>query len=116
MEYLSNSIIFILIWIFIISPATAHYCVWGLCESWEYCCDDNICCSYNNYNTWITIAIIAGTVIAMILIGTCLYYNLRRIYHYLRQRYYGINSVSMPSEFESEERSIKVSFQDYTYT
>lgn len=55
--------------------------------------------------------IIAGTVIAMILTGTCLYYNLRRIYLYLRQRYYG-DSVSVPSEFESEERSIKVSFQD----
>ncbi|XP_011643572.1 uncharacterized protein LOC105431222 [Pogonomyrmex barbatus] len=112
MECLSNSIqLFVLIWSFMIFPTTAHYCVWGLCESWEYCCDENVCCSYKDYDIWITVVIIAGVIIGMILAGTCLYYNLRRIYLYLQQKYCGINSVSMPSEFDSDEKSIKISFQ-----
>ncbi|XP_029663849.1 uncharacterized protein LOC115235901 [Formica exsecta] len=114
MEYLSNNIFFLLIWIFTaLSPTAAHYCVWGQCESWEHCCAENVCCSNKeNYNIWITVMIIAGIVIGMVLAGTCLSYNLRRIYLYLQQRYYGINSVSVPSEFESDGKSIKISFQE----
>lgn len=46
-------------WLFI-SPlfafqANAHYCVWGLCQSWEYCCAENVCCTHPNYNIWITV-------------------------------------------------------------
>ncbi|EFN61080.1 hypothetical protein EAG_15056 [Camponotus floridanus] len=113
MEYLSNSIFFIFIWIFsAFSPATAHYCAWGLCESWEQCCDENVCCSPKDYSIWITVIIVAGIVIGMVLAGTCLSYNLRRIYLYLQQRYYGINSVSVPSEFEPDGKSIKITFQE----
>ncbi|XP_029173693.1 uncharacterized protein LOC114942487 [Nylanderia fulva] len=113
MEQLSNSIFFVLIWIFTaFSPTAAHYCVWGLCESWEFCCDENICCSSKDYNIWITVMIIAAIVIGMVLAGTCLTYNLRRIYLYLQQRYYGFNSVSVPSEFESDGKSIKISLQE----
>ncbi|XP_011174071.1 uncharacterized protein LOC105206259 [Solenopsis invicta] len=111
MEHLSN-IFFISTWSFAISPTTAHYCVWGLCESSEYCCDENVCCSYKDYNIWITVVIIAGVVIGMIMAGTCLYYNLCRIYLYLQRRYYGISSVSMPSEFDSDGKSIRISFQE----
>ncbi|XP_011149748.1 uncharacterized protein LOC105189388 [Harpegnathos saltator] len=99
MEYLLNSIPFILIWIFMISSAAAHYCVWGLCEVWEYCCDENVCCTYDNYNIWITVIIIGGVVIGLILAGICFYYNLQRLYIYLRQKYYNNNFVPMPSEF-----------------
>ncbi|RLU15288.1 hypothetical protein DMN91_012282 [Ooceraea biroi] len=113
MEYLSNIITsFLLVWIFAVSTTTAHYCVWGLCESWEYCCDENVCCSSKDYDIWITLVIIAGVVIGMVVAGTCLYYNIRRIYLYLQRRYHGINSVSMPAEFEPDGRSIKVSFQE----
>ncbi|KYQ50049.1 hypothetical protein ALC60_10867 [Trachymyrmex zeteki] len=56
--------------------------------------------------------IIAGVVIGMVLAGTCLYYNLCCIYLYLQRRYYGNNSVSMPSEFDSDEKSIKISFHE----
>ncbi|XP_018311214.1 uncharacterized protein [Mycetomoellerius zeteki] len=111
MKYLSN-ILFILTWSFAISPTIAHYCVWGLCESSEYCCDENVCCSYKDYDIWITMIIIAGVVIGMVLAGTCLYYNLCCIYLYLQRRYYGNNSVSMPSEFDSDEKSIKISFHE----
>ncbi|XP_020280536.1 uncharacterized protein LOC109853132 [Pseudomyrmex gracilis] len=110
MDYLSSSVYSVLLWIFAISPACAHYCVWGLCESWEYCCDENVCCSYKDYNIWMIIVIIAAVVIGMILAGTCFYYNLNCLYFYLRQRYYGINSTSVPSEFETDGRLIKVSF------
>ncbi|XP_071651684.1 uncharacterized protein [Temnothorax longispinosus] len=115
MEYLSrvsSNTFFILTWSFVISPTTAHYCVWGLCESSQYCCDENVCCSYRDYDIWITVVIIAGVVIGMILAGTCLYYNLCRIYLYLQKRYYGISSVSMPSEFDSDGKSIKLSFHE----
>ena len=40
--------------VYIYFQTTAHYCVWGLCESSEYCCDENVCCSYNDYDIWIT--------------------------------------------------------------
>ncbi|XP_032690756.1 uncharacterized protein LOC116853693 isoform X2 [Odontomachus brunneus] len=102
MEYLLNGLSFILIWIFTVSSVVAHYCVWGLCESWEYCCDENLCCTYDDYNVWIAVIIIAGVVIGMIFAGICLYYNFQRIYVYLRQRCYSINSVPIPSEFESD--------------
>ncbi|XP_014482788.1 PREDICTED: uncharacterized protein LOC106748605 [Dinoponera quadriceps] len=111
MGHLLNGISFTLIWIFTVSSAAAHYCVWGLCESWEYCCDENICCTYDDYNVWITVIIIAGVVTGMILAGVCLYYNLQRVYIYLRHRYYGVNSIAIPSEFESDVRSIKMSYK-----
>ncbi|KAL0122236.1 hypothetical protein PUN28_007169 [Cardiocondyla obscurior] len=112
MEYLSSNIfLLIFIWTFEISPIAAHYCVWGLCESSEYCCAENVCCSYKDYDIWITVLIIAGVVIGMILVGTCLYYNLYNLFVYLKKRYY-CSSVSVPLEFEPEDKSIKVSFQE----
>lgn len=54
--------------------------------------------------------IIVGVVISMIFAGICLYYNLQRVYVYLRQKYYGINSIPIPTQFESDTQSIKVSY------
>lgn len=55
--------------------------------------------------------IIAGVVIGMIFTGICLCYNVQRMYVYLHHRYYGINSVSMPAEFESDATAIKISYK-----
>ncbi|KYN11581.1 hypothetical protein ALC57_16169, partial [Trachymyrmex cornetzi] len=111
-KFFSCMCVYIFCFAYIYFQTTAHYCVWGLCESSEYCCDENVCCSYKDYDIWITMIIIAGVVIGMILAGTCLYYNLCRIYLYLQRRYYGNNSVSMPSEFDSDGKSIKISFHE----
>jgi len=53
-------------------------------------------------------AIVAGLVIGMILAGMCLHYNLRRIYLYLQRKYYGIGSISVPQEFDSDGKSIVI--------
>ncbi|XP_017767153.1 PREDICTED: uncharacterized protein LOC108555836 [Eufriesea mexicana] len=31
--------------------SSPHYCIWGLCDSQQYCCGDNVCCNEADFNS-----------------------------------------------------------------
>ncbi|XP_015434081.1 PREDICTED: uncharacterized protein LOC107189912 [Dufourea novaeangliae] len=75
-----------------------HYCIWGLCESWEYCCGDNECCKESDLNSLLVTAIIFGALIFVALCCVCFYCGSRRNYAPFLKRYLRISYTLMSSQ------------------
>ncbi|XP_012275777.1 uncharacterized protein LOC105697214 isoform X2 [Orussus abietinus] len=70
-----------------------NYCEWGLCQPYQYCCGDNICCSKSSGLFWILgvlaslIALILGCAFLFRKVECCrslLQRSRVRLHHYAR--------------------------------
>ncbi|XP_076161567.1 uncharacterized protein LOC143143774 isoform X3 [Ptiloglossa arizonensis] len=83
--------------------SSLHYCIWGLCESWEYCCGDNACCKETNFDSLFLTITILGTLVAVALCCVGFYCSSRRICAKFLKRYFKISYTLM-----STQRDIKL--------
>ncbi|XP_076234931.1 uncharacterized protein LOC143179523 [Calliopsis andreniformis] len=81
--------------------SSLHYCVWGLCESWEYCCGDNTCCRETDFNSLLLTIFILGTLIVVALFCICVYCSSQRIYVPFLKKYFRIIYVLMSTSREN---------------
>ncbi|CAK9796662.1 hypothetical protein ANTPLA_LOCUS918 [Anthophora plagiata] len=77
------------------------YCIWGLCNSWEYCCGDNVCCSGSDFNSLLLTATILGTIIIVALCCACFWGSCQRVWSPLLKRYLRISYTLMSTQQEN---------------
>ncbi|XP_076641478.1 uncharacterized protein LOC143352678 [Halictus rubicundus] len=80
-----------------------HYCIWGLCESWEYCCGDNECCKEADFNFLLLTAFILGALLFVALFCICIYCGSRRSYYApFLKKYLKISYTLMSSQTKNK--------------
>ncbi|CAK9817666.1 hypothetical protein ANTQUA_LOCUS9512 [Anthophora quadrimaculata] len=90
------------------------YCIWGLCDSREYCCGDNVCCSGSDFNYLLLTATILGTIIILGLCCACFYGSCQRVWPPLLKRYLKISYTLMFTQ--KEKRTSPSANKDSTMT
>ncbi|CAL7941180.1 unnamed protein product [Xylocopa violacea] len=82
--------------------SSTYYCIWGLCNSQQFCCGDNMCCDDTDLNSLLLTVIIFGIIIVMILGGTCFYCTPRRMYAPFLKKYFKISYTLMSTQQENK--------------
>ena len=87
--------------------SSPHYCIWGLCESQQYCCGDNVCCYETDINFSYSAAIIFGSVAVSAIIYICYYFMYREICAFVIKKYCKITFTSMSNQRKNETNAAR---------
>lgn len=87
--------------------SSPHYCIWGLCESQQYCCGDNVCCDETDFNSLFLTAIIFGTIVILTLCCICCYCTSRRVHASFLKKYFKITYTLMSNQRENETNAAR---------
>ncbi|XP_076381343.1 uncharacterized protein LOC143260269 [Megalopta genalis] len=82
--------------------SSVHYCVWGLCQSWEYCCGDNECCKETEFNSLLLTAFVLGALLLVTLFCICIYCGSRRSYAPFLKKYFKVSYTLMSSQMKNK--------------
>lgn len=89
--------------------SSSYYCIWGLCDSRQYCCGDNVCCDETDFNM-LLVTIIFGIIIVMTFCCICFYCISRRIYTSFLKKYFKIIYILTQKEFKEKEWEDKFTY------